>query len=225
MSWKCRPVYRGLPVPAVATWEGEWEVTPAVYLRGGRISYADPLFDASQRHRGALWRVWSLARDKGVPELGGVHPARQRLAMRRLLCQVCFLQTGTEAAREGGTLFVVGASSRAGTAGPIEDGERTPHPPVHLECAWESARSCPHLLEGMAAARVPTVRPWGVLGVLHASIGDHLVPVDPRVQVAYEDPYITRVLARQAVVELDGCRPVDLRAEAERAGLAGVGAR
>ncbi|MFD7964386.1 hypothetical protein ACFV5J_26680 [Streptomyces zaomyceticus] len=219
MSLHTLPVHHGLRVPAIAPWSAERDVTPALVMRGGRVAYVDPDLDAAQRHRGALWRVYSLGPGRGEPEFAGIHPARQRLAMRRLLCQVCFKPTAEEAARYGGTLFLSGASDDAGTSGPIEEGEQTTHPPLHLACAWESATRCKHLLRGMVAARVKGVRQWGVLGVLHASLRGLVVPIAPRVRVGFHEADLPRVLARQAVAELHDVTPVDLRGEAECAGL------
>lgn len=71
----------------------------------------------------------------------------------------------------------------------------------------------------MVAARVKTVVQWGVLGVLHRSSAGGVFPVAPRVRVGYNEPDIAYVLARQSVVELHDVMPVDLREEAERAGL------
>ncbi|MGW6391259.1 hypothetical protein ACWFR1_12325 [Streptomyces sp. NPDC055103] len=230
MSLDTLPVYRGLRVPRVARWSAEQDITPLVLLQGGRLVYADPLLTRACTQQGALWRVWSLARGKGEPLLANLHPARQRRMMTRFLCQVCELSTVEEAAAEGGQLVLVGAGEAAGRD-PVEEGELTLHPPVHLACAWESVRHCPHLLGGYAAARVSAARPWGLYGILHApwgrrtAAGELAVAVDGAARLAYEDPRLPLLLAGQTVLELNGVRPVDLVAEAARAGLCEGAAR
>ncbi|MFC8466026.1 hypothetical protein [Streptomyces sp. NPDC057250] len=227
MSLDTLPVYRGLRVPRVARWSAEQDITPRVYLQGGRLVYRDPDLTRVSTQQGALWRVWSLAPGKGVPLLANLHPARQRRMMVRSLCQVCGLSTATEAAAEGGQLVLTGSGEVAGR-GPIEEQERTMNPPLHLACAWESVRRCPHLLEGYAAARVTDARPWGLHGILHApegrrtAAGDLAVALVSPAQIAYEDSRLPLVLAGQTILELTGVRPVDLRVEAARAGLDGA---
>ncbi|GGT66216.1 hypothetical protein GCM10014713_68680 [Streptomyces purpureus] len=127
--------------------------------------------------------------------------------MARLICQVCGLSTEEEAAAEGGTLFLVGAGEESGFRGPIEDGERTLHPPVHLACGWESVRHCQHLLDGYEAARVARPVSWGLYGILHAWYGGAFVPVDARAQIAHGDPSLALLLPGQAVMELNDVRP------------------
>ncbi|MGW6414380.1 hypothetical protein [Streptomyces sp. NPDC055055] len=229
MSLDTLPLYRGLRVPRVARWSAEHDITPLVLLQGRRLAYADPQLTRACTQQGALWRVWSLARGKGEPLLANLHPARQRRMMVRSLCQVCEVSTAEEAAAEGGQLVLTGAGETAGR-GPVEEAELTMNPPLHLACAWESVRHCPHLLEGYAAARVSDARPWGLYGILHAprgrrtAAGELAVAVDGSARIAYSDWRLPLLLAGQTVLELNGVRPVDLVAEAERAGLvAGVG--
>ncbi|MFD3998383.1 hypothetical protein [Streptomyces sp. NPDC058583] len=224
MSLDTLPVYRGLRVPRVARWSAEQDITPLVLLQGGRLGYVDPLLTRASTHQGALWRVWSLARGKGEPLLANLHPARQRRMMVRYLCQVCELSTAEEAAAEGGQLVLTGSGEVAGR-GPVEEAELTMNPPLHLACAWESVRHCPHLLAGYAAARVSDARPWGLYGILHAprgrptAAGELAVAVNAAARIAYEDPRLPLLLAGQTVLELNGVRPVDLVAEVARAGL------
>ncbi|TLQ39446.1 hypothetical protein [Streptomyces marianii] len=222
MSLDTLPVYRGLRVPRVARWSAEHDITPAVYLRNSRLAYADPVLTRACTHQGALWRAWTIAPGKGEPRFSHLHPARQRRMMTRRICQVCGLSTVEEAATEGGHLFLTGAGEETGFRGPIEEGERTLHPPVHLACGWESVRHCRHLLDGYEAARVARPVPWGLYGILHAWSGGAVVPVDARAQIGHGDPRLALLLAGQAVTELNDVRPIDLRAEAARAGLAGA---
>ncbi|MFB7935961.1 hypothetical protein [Streptomyces sp. NPDC056049] len=43
MSLDTLPVHRGLRVPRVARWSAEQDIPPDVLVRGGRLTYADPV--------------------------------------------------------------------------------------------------------------------------------------------------------------------------------------
>lgn len=211
------PAFQGLPVPAIATWSAEQNVSPRVIQRGFGIGYLDPIDDSLARdHRHVLWTRWSLGRGKGQPQFNSVHPARQRRAMVDLLCQVCFKPAGDE---DEGTLFITGANGRSGSQGPIEDGEITANPPVHLDCALEAAQHCPHLLNGHVAARVMYPTSWGVFGTRYDLGGLFPIARPEPTQVSYDSDDRRFVLAHHVLMELDGCQPVDLTKEARRARL------
>ncbi|MFE1272159.1 hypothetical protein [Streptomyces sp. NPDC058758] len=225
MSLESLPVHRGLPVPYVATWTGEEDISHAVIAADGVMRYVDPLVDAACRWQDALWRRLMRAPGVGEPIFEALHPVRQRTAMWEQLCQVCGVSVADEAAQMGGALYLGGADGAAGTDDPIADGERTENPPLHIACAWKSVSHCRHLLEGYTAARVAEPRQWGVEGILHAAVGGTVVPVKTKARAAYGSPLLPWMLAERAIVELVGVRSVDLAAEAERAGLLAARAR
>ncbi|NML55373.1 hypothetical protein HHL19_16515 [Streptomyces sp. R302] len=219
------PVHRGLRVPHVVRWTGEEDISPAVVNAGGVLRYVDPIVDAACRWQGTLWRRHARAQGKGTPIFEALHPVRQRRAMWEQLCQVCDGPTLAEAARHGGALYLVGASDDSGTVEPIQEGERTENPPVHIACAWESVGHCRYLLEGYTAARVARPVQWGIGGVLHMPSGRAVVPLPQRVELAHGTRELRWMLAERAVAQLRGVTPIDLVAEAERAGLLAEGGR
>ncbi|MGW6244437.1 hypothetical protein [Streptomyces roseolus] len=176
------PVHRRLRVPHVARWTGEKDISPAVVNGGGVLRYVDPIVDAACRWEGALWRRHERAQGMGEPIFEALHPVRQRRAMWEQLCQVCDDPTLAEAARHGGALYLAGASDDSGTVLPIQEGERTENPPVHIACAWEAVRHCRYLLEGYTAARVARPVQWGIGGILHVPVGGKLVAAPDRIE-------------------------------------------
>ncbi|MFD4320463.1 hypothetical protein [Streptomyces sp. NPDC058548] len=206
--------YKGVPVPAVTGWSVEREMTPAVVPRGFGIGFADPMLDARARDPWkVLWRMWTLGRGKGEPEFAAVHPLRQRRAALHMLCQVCDQPAHDE---KLGALFVLGANSTSGT-GPIQNLELTSEPPIHPWCALEARARCPHLRKGYVAARVESPVPWGVRGTVYDLTGSWPNPRPRLENVSYAIDARRFVLADRVMIELHGCRPVDLDAEARRA--------
>jgi hypothetical protein len=100
---------------------------------------------------------------------------------------------------------------------PIREGERTSSPPVHEACAYEAARSGPHLLKGWTAALVKYTPAWGVAGIVHdpRTLEPIPGPVGPDGKpqleyVAYDDLRIRWTCAVREVVQLLGCEVVAL---------------
>lgn len=172
------------------------------------IAYADETPDDRDQH-GVLWNGRAVRRRTGRPEYGSVHPARQRVAMQHLLCQVC----GNAAEQDArGVLWLI-EDNRADWSG-WPEGLLTTHPPVCLPCAVEAAQSCPHLIERSIAVRVRGSEVCAVHGRLWlpSAFG---VPVRGASKgvVTYGTPAARWVLAGQLVRSLHDCTVVDLQAE------------
>ncbi|MEU8528861.1 hypothetical protein AB0C77_25225 [Streptomyces sp. NPDC048629] len=199
----------------MTSWSNEDEIHTPIIQRGNGIAYRDPVWDHHARDGSlVLWRQQKLAQGKGKPVWMGIHFARLRRAMDRLLCQVC-AQPAEDTER--GTLFLTGNTPR----GPIKDRELTTHPPVCLPCAAESVAKCPHLLRGFVAARVAEVRPWGVGGTRYVPglLSSRPMPLPEPERMSYDDDRIGWMHASHPFVELLGCRPVDLTEELLEADL------
>src|SRR5262245_53082651 len=134
-------------VPYITSWSGERAVrTPVVAKGRWGIGY--------QRERpgdrdsyGVLWTRYVRAPGVGTPNFSSVHPARQRRAMRLLLCQVC---GGPADRNEQGILWLLDDARYAWSGE-----EPTGHPPICLRCAVPASRSCPYLRRyGRLALRV-----------------------------------------------------------------------
>lgn len=210
-------LHQGMPVPLIARWTTERDVTPLVVARGFGIGFRDDYDDDASRDRWhVLWGRRTINQGVGEPVLSGVHPARQRRAMLDMLCQFCFLPAEDITL---GTLFLLGDNSRSGRHGPVKDGEVTSSPPVHLKCTRSVVERWPHLLKGYAAVRVGAALPWGVIGTRYKIARPFPVAEPDPATVSYDNDKIRFVLAHQALVELYGCEPVDLAEEVRHASL------
>ncbi|PWI41155.1 hypothetical protein CK485_27835 [Streptomyces sp. ICBB 8177] len=192
-------------VPYIAAWSAERG--PRARVVGGPygIGYADEQPYDRDAH-GVLWTRSAIRRGVGKPELGRVHPARQRRAMRLMLCQVC----GNAADRtEEGALWLL-KDDRGVTSTWPEDLGAT-HPPVCVPCATESVRRCPHLRGQFVAVRVRRSVVHGVHGIRYRPTGRGPVPEPEGVTVAYTDPAVRWVRAFQLVRRLNECTVIELR--------------
>ena len=196
-----RLVRAGL-VPYIARWSGERPARVPVVARGRTgISYQRER-PGDRDARGVLWKRYVRAPGEGVPEFGGVHPYRQRRAMRRLLCQVC---GGPADLNEQGVLWLVGDAGRGWS-----DEEVTGHPPVCLRCAGTARRACPYLRDrGVLALRVRDAPLVGVSGTLYEPRRWGLACLGPAT-LAYDDPQVRYLQAAQLMRGLRDRTVVDL---------------
>ncbi|AUH40472.1 hypothetical protein [Streptomyces sp. CMB-StM0423] len=192
------------PVPYVARWTGEDRLSePLVIHNFRRIAYAYE-HDLDRDSMGVLWARRPLRRGVGRPQLGHIHPQRQRRAMLRLLCQVCAVPAHED---ESGVLWLLEDHSEVPG---WPENEVTVHPPVCAPCAEKSPVWCRHLREGGAAlvrVRHPDID--GVYGLSYRPDGEHAVPAG-EVTVAYDDPAAAWVLASQMTRALRGCTVIEL---------------
>ncbi|MFJ6213885.1 hypothetical protein ACIQGZ_11225 [Streptomyces sp. NPDC092296] len=197
----------GVPVPYIATWSSEKRYTRELVAdpATGRIAYRDERPGDRDAH-GVLWTRVDSRPTRGRPQLGLVHPRRQRHAMRNLRCQVC---DGPADVNELGSLWLL-RDERGKWPGWPERMAAT-DPPLCLPCARVSVRLCPHLRGRYVAVRVKHPEVAGVYGGLYLA---HPGQTRPRattdVTIAYDDPNIHRILAAQQVMQLHGCTLVDL---------------
>jgi hypothetical protein len=201
-------------VPYITAWSTENALATVVVAarsrQGARVAYADESpFDRDDR--GVLWRRVPARAGQGRPLFAAVHGARQRRAMRRLLCQVC----GGPADRdERGVLWLLGADPEGTGRRPADWPESlvTRHPPVCLGCARKAVHLCPYLGREMTAVRVAAPRLYGVYGVLYRPA----LPLPSQVTDAslpYGHPGLAWLVAAQQLRSLHGCIPVNLDRE------------
>ncbi|GGP46416.1 hypothetical protein [Saccharothrix coeruleofusca] len=187
-----------LPVPYVTAWSAEEVDSSAVVLLpdGQGIGYRDetPL---DRDERGVLLKRTPDAPNRGKPEFGVVHAARQRHAMSHLLCQVCGNPADTD---EGGTLWLL-QDHRADWSGwPV--GMACTEPPVCEECTALAARSCPALRRGHVLLRVRSAPLVGVRGTLWGRSPLGVPRAVDTITTTFEDPLIPWVLAFYLVRQL-----------------------
>ncbi|WP_327234843.1 hypothetical protein OG349_13495 [Streptomyces sp. NBC_01317] len=190
-------------VPYITVWSAERTAPPLVTARRGGVAYPDEILQ-DRDQEGVLWRRAPLKQGQGRPEFGGVHPLRQRRAMRKLLCQVC---AGPADRDELGVLWLF-RDARGDWPGWPEDMAAT-HPPVCLPCAAKSIRACPYLRGAFVAVRVREPRVSGVHGARYVPSGPLPRAVEG-VTRAYTDPDVRWVVAAQLVMGLHGCTLVPL---------------
>ncbi|BBB00071.1 hypothetical protein RVR_6962 [Actinacidiphila reveromycinica] len=208
-----RPRTPAPAVPYIATWSAEERAAGPLVLRpdGRGIGYPDEV-PHDRDAEGVLWMRAGLARGRGKPSFGAVHPARQRRAMRLLLCQVC---AGPADRDDDGVLWLLGDDRDDWPGWPEEMGAT--HPPICRPCAVASLRLCPYLRRGHVAYRVARPRIAGVHGMLFAPpdagpagpADRRPVPVGPAL-VPYGDPLAPWLLAAQLAMELRACTPAPL---------------
>ncbi|MFF7171072.1 hypothetical protein [Streptomyces pseudovenezuelae] len=193
-------------VPFIASWSGEQKHSRKVVYspaRGG-IAFADEQPEDRDQY-GVLWNGRAAARGSGRPELGDVHPDRQRVAMQNLLCQVC--GTAPDRTRRG-LLWLL--EDHQGDYPEWPNDALTTHPPLCLPHARKSLQACPHLRRGAVAVRVGTSEVMGVHGRLYAPSAFGPVRLDKKDVVAYGSNAARWVLAGQLVRALYDCTIVDL---------------
>jgi hypothetical protein len=190
-------------VPYITQWSAEAGWRGRVVLQHRGIGYADEMpWDRDER--GVLWARVPSRPGQGRPEFGKVHGQRQRLAMTRLLCQVC----GRPANRTSdGLLWLVGEDPHDPASWP--DPLLTSHPPVCTGCAEQSVRVCPHLRNQHVALRVRTFELAGVRGALYRPGNPDPIGVNA-VQMTFDNPRIGWVKAGQLIMKLRDFTPTEL---------------
>ena len=181
-------------VPYITQWSGEQARSARVVQKVGGIGYADEL-PMDRDERGVLWTRTPWRQGRGRPEFGRVHPARQRQAVTRLLCQVC---GGAADRTAGGVLWLLGEDPA--DPGSWPDPLLTLHPPVCASCAVRAVRACPHLRgqDKHAVLRVSAFELAGVRGALYLPS----LPGPVVAGVGFDDPRIAWVKAGQLIVRL-----------------------
>lgn len=195
-------------VPYIASWSGERRRAATVRRAGAHrgIIYADEGPYDRDEH-GVLWIRSLLRPGVGSPRFGAVHPARQRRAMRKLLCQVCAEPANRT---EEGVLWLLSDAREDWPDWP--ENMAATHPPVCLPCAEKSRRLCPSLRPGNVAVRVRSPQVEGVFGIRYAPGFPEAVAVAAEI-VPYDDARVRWILASQLVTGLHDCTFVDLEAE------------
>lgn len=192
-------------IPYIAAWSGEVSMDTRVVVRaaGGGIGYADEVL-SDRDDRGVLWARIASRPGWGRPELGRVHPVRQRRAMRRLLCQVC---GGSADRGEEGVLWLL--PDHRGDWSGWPEGMANTYPPLCVGCARLSVGVCPALRSGWVAVRARWCPLAGVRGLRYVSVGGSAVVVGS-VVVGYEHPVAGWVRAFQLFRTLSECTIVTL---------------
>jgi hypothetical protein len=196
------------PVPYVTRWSGEQDGPMPMVVRRDRrgIAYANERrYDRDEN--GVLWMRTLSEPGKGRPQFGKIHSLRQRLAMGRLLCQVC---GGPADWNADGVLWLIDAAPDDPSLG--RGPEHTAHPPVCLPCARTSLRLCPHLRRASVAIRVRDVAPAGVSGAVYVPAHPKPVAVDA-MDFRDGDPRLAWMLGSQLIMELRDFTVIDLEAE------------
>lgn len=204
-GWSLPTSGRSAVVPYIAAWSGEED--PSTCIVGRRLSSGIGFADervSDRDERGVLWSRATSLPGEGRPLYGQVHSARQRRAMRRLLCQVCAKPADRN---EQGVLWLL-TDHREDWPGWPENMANS-YPPMCLPCARLSIHACPTLRRGYVAVRTRRAPLSGVYGVRYIPAHPLPVPADG-VVVGYDDPAILWVCAVQQVRSLQGCTIVTL---------------
>jgi hypothetical protein len=194
-------------VPYVSAWAGETIDRSAHRIverpDGGGIGYADETI-VDRDEYGVLWQRTINRIGVGRPLFGKTHAARQRRAMRRLLCQVCARPADRD---ERGVLWLINDHRDDWPGWP--ENLCTVFPPLCLRCVRASVRVCPAMRADPLAVRVRHCPITGVLGHRYRpgvfgpqAVGVHLVD--------HTDPGIGWVVAGQQVRTLYEVTIVDL---------------
>jgi hypothetical protein len=187
----------GSVVPYISSWSGEDVDLPDLVRSGLRIEYANET-PIDRDERGVLWARRASLIGAGRPLFVKMHPVRQRLAMRRMLCQICARPADRT---DEGYLWLL-PEQPSYEPGWLDYAPVTT-PPVCVECAWLSVRMCPALRTGYVAVRAHS-RICGVSGV-------YLGPAnDDNEFFYYGQPSIRWVIALHQARLLHGYRFVDL---------------
>ncbi|MEX2985696.1 hypothetical protein [Streptomyces sp. C36] len=200
---------RGL-VPYIATWSEEQPIRAVIIANPRQPGIAFVNENPQDRDTfGVLWGTNSIGWGKGSPQLGHVHPQRQRRAMNNLLCQVCAGPADERFEKDKKNKDGVGVLWLLDGDVPEPEGEITSHPPVCVPCARLSVRHCPQLRKGYTAVRVQAPTIDGVYGRLYHPA--HPSPVaGKKGYVHYTNPDVRWVLAAQLFVTLHNCTVVNL---------------
>ncbi|MFI9026279.1 hypothetical protein [Streptomyces sp. NPDC053560] len=191
-----------IPVPYVAAWTGEsvMHMGLSVQPDGKGLCFANEE-PADRDHQGVLWARLTDAPGTGTPRFPVMHSARQRRAMREMLCQVC---AGPASRTSRGWLFLL-------THEPA-DGAVTNKPPLCEPCVGVALGHCPRLTDPFAV-RVRRPRVWGVFGDQWArGSGGILAPLPTDGYMPYGHPSARWFLATHLVLELDRMTRVPLPA-------------
>lgn len=198
---------RGDLLPYVTSWSEERDLDAEVVMRGtAGIGYADETERDRDEH-GVLWARTSSRIFEGHLDYRRMHPARQRLVMRLLLCQVC--GDSADCADERGLLWLLPADEGAGPDWP--EGVATTHPPVCRACAGPAVEVFPDLRRGWVAVRAGRYPLTGVYGRRYQPAYPRPIQVCDTV-VTYRDPAIRWTRATRLVRTLFDCTRVSLDA-------------
>jgi hypothetical protein len=199
--------HKGLTVPYIAAWSGERLHEPDIVTAKRWDGLADGIafedsfnvngFAAGRDKNGVLWKRWSLGQGRGEPEFNVPHVPRAKLAMRKLLCQVC---GGPSDVNALGRLFLL-EDNRHVQGWP--EREITTHPPLCREHAHVAAQQCPHLHKGVVAVRAGRVKVDCVYGNVYADSGGPFPTlVEKKAIVPFDDPRLRWTLATQLAATL-----------------------
>ncbi|MCX4607007.1 hypothetical protein [Streptomyces mirabilis] len=194
-------------VPFITTWSSEITADPLVIPRGlTGIGYAGEV--ASDRDDlGLLWQRRTESPGAGRALHGKVHPARQRRAMRELLCQVCGEPADSD---DRGVLWLI-EDAGDGYLGWPED-LLTTHPPICLDCIRSAREQCPHMWKGSAAVRVGRSDVCAVYGRRYTLGRLGPLPVEAGV-ISLDSPLLHWTVAGQLVRGLNDCTIVSVDEE------------
>ena len=186
--------------PYITATNAELDLRCSLVVRpdGLGVGYANEL-PGDRDDQGVLWQKVAECREKGKPEFGRVHPARQRRAMSELLCQVC---AGPADRTPEGVLWLLRDHRADWPRWPEEMGSA--EPPICARCVAISLRRCPALQRGAVAIRVRTFAVAGVRGTLYRPSTFAPVPVKAA-HIAYGEPEARWVVAAALIRELRGC--------------------
>jgi hypothetical protein len=194
-------------VPFITAWSGEQHVEPlVVYRLLGGIGYSGEQ-PQDRDSRGVLWLRRHAARGSGRPLYGDVHPGRQRLAMERLLCQVCGEPTDTD---ERGVLWLLEDARTDWEGWPNE--LLTTHPPICRPCVSTARQECPHMWRGSVLVRVGRSEVCAVWGRRYTPSRLGPVPIASAV-VLFDSPLLGWTVASQLVRALYECKIVSVDEE------------
>lgn len=165
-------VYRGVPVPFIASWDSETPsgtTSPDLVLRkheagGAWLLYLDE--QPNDRQYGVLWTRVPWSPGAGRPQFAGLHAIRQRMCLSRGRCQIC---SGPA------DLWMVPATVYAEYQATCEPGEpfESHNPPICRSCVPLAARFCSHLSSTGYLFLAP--RTWQVTAVSGA-VADPAAP-------------------------------------------------
>ncbi|MGW5052443.1 hypothetical protein [Actinokineospora sp. NPDC004072] len=192
-----------LLVPYIAAWTGEEIGQPDIveHASGQGIAYRDEK-PVDRDHRGILWDRFVTGPGQGKPRYAVIHPARQRHAMRKLLCQVCARPADTT---DDGVLWLLPADVEQWPGWP--NGSTVSEPPICRACVLVSVRHCPALRRSHRLVRVGRFPLHGVSGLLYRAGGRGPVAVG-QATVGFGDPAVRWTLAEKLTRELDDCETV-----------------
>jgi hypothetical protein len=193
----------GSIVPYISAWSGEEISHPDVVPRGLGIGYEDEM-PTDRDRQGVLWTRRTSLIGAGKPLFVDMHPVRQRLAMQRMLCQVCARPASRT---EEGYLWLL--PKHPGYQLDLLRYAPTTTPPVCIECARLSVRMCPRLRSSYVALRAHP-RVFGVSGV-RVDLGRIIAPInDGDGFYVYGEPAIHEVIAVNQACLLYDHRFVDM---------------